>query len=86
MVACYKYLGVVLDQHNTRKEATEDRLDLTTKAFWFVQRALSLSCAPREAFKKHLDSLVTPVLDYCSPVWCHSMPHFSLECLQHQAF
>ena len=84
MVACYKYLGVVLDQNNTFKQAAEDRLYLATKALWSMQRALS--CAPGDAFKKLFDSLVVPVPDYGSPVWSNSMLHSFLEQLQHQAY
>ena len=52
--------------------------------FWSMLKALV--CAPGDAYKKLFDSLVAPVLDYCSPVWSHSLPHSSLERLQHHAY
>ena len=47
MVGLYKYLGVMLDQHNSFIQAAEDRLELATKAFWSMQKALV--CAPGDA-------------------------------------
>ena len=65
----YKYQGVILDEHITFKEATANRLDQATKAFWSIQGALS--SVPGDACKKIFESLVALVLDYCSPTHEH---------------
>ena len=43
----YKYLGVMLDQHNSFMQGAEDRLELATKAFWSMQKVLV--CTPGDA-------------------------------------
>ena len=48
-VSHYKYLGVILDEHSTFKEAAGNRLDLATKAFWSIQGVLSR--VPGDAYK-----------------------------------
>ena len=73
----YKYLGVILDEHITFKEAAANKLDQATKAFWSIQGALS--SVPGDTYKKIFESLVAQVLDYCSPIWSHSLTPSSLE-------
>ena len=48
----YKYLGVILDEHITFKEAAANRLDQATKAFWSIQGALS--SVPGDAYNLNL--------------------------------
>ena len=83
-VSQYKYLGVILDEHITFKEAAANRLDQATEAFWSIQRALS--SVPGDAYKKFFESLVAPLLDYCSPIWSHSLTRSSLERLQQHVY
>ena len=73
-----------MDEHITFKEAAANRLDQAKKAFWSIQGAVS--SVPGDAYKKIFESLVAPVLDYCSPIWSHSLTHSSLERLKQHVY
>ena len=83
-VSQYKYLGVILDEHITFKEAAANKLDQAKKAFWSIQG--ELSSVPGDAYKIIFESLVVLVLDYCSPIWSHSLTPSSLERLQQHVY
>ena len=62
LISQFKYLGIILDEHLTFVPATDNHLDLASKAFRSIQS--SILNVTGDAFKKVFESLVASVLDY----------------------